>query len=191
MAGGKKEVCGRDPRSTDFEARRTGSGWTVTQLPERSSRRAVPLRDGVCTKGPPRIKLRSFASSGRWSRASMRPIFDRDSSISPFLSLCTALHPVSTGTFYNGEFEFFFTFFDSIGDSRNWTTGKGEKKLSRRGDALLSFSPSIFSIEFHFLFFDSIGEELKTLEAIIGKEEIGDKKKCKSVFEWRKERNQI
>lgn len=37
-------------------------------------------------------------------------------------------------------------------------TGKGEKKLSRRGDALLSFSPSIFSIEFLSLFFDSIGD---------------------------------
>lgn len=38
----------------------------------------------------------------------------------PFLpSFPSALHPVSTGTFYNGEFEFFFTFFDSIGDSRN------------------------------------------------------------------------
>lgn len=34
----------------------------------------------------------------------------------PFPLYCS---PVSTGTFYNGEFEFFFTFFDSIGDSRN------------------------------------------------------------------------
>lgn len=136
MAGGKKEVCGRDPRSTDFEARRTGSGWTVTQLPERSSRRAVPLRDGVCTKGPPRIKLRSFASSGRWSRASMRPIFDRDSSISPFLSLPYC----SPSSFIMASLNFFLLF-----STRSATRGIEQQEKARRNcrDEGMHCSPSL------------------------------------------------
>ena len=95
----KKNVGGRDPISRRAGCG-TGSGWTVAQLLERGRgyRYETARRAYAATKeaGPPRIKLRSFASSGRWSRASTRPIFDRDPGM--YLS-CHLLHfsfPFST-----------------------------------------------------------------------------------------------
>ena len=88
----KKNVGGRDPISRRAGCG-TGSGWTVAQLLERGRgyRYETARRAYAATKeaGPPRIKLRSFASSGRWSRASTRPIFDRDPGM--YLS-CHLLH---------------------------------------------------------------------------------------------------
>lgn len=95
--------------------------------------------------------------------------------------------------FYNGEFEFFFYFFrlDRRLEELN-NRKRREEIVETRGCTALLLSINFFHrISFPFFRLDRRPEELKTLEAIIGKEEIGDKKKCKSVFEWRKERNQI
>ena len=108
-------------------------------------RGTVTRRAYAATKeaGPPRIKLRSFASSGRWSRASTRPIFDRDPGM--YLS-CHLLHfsfPFSTTLriFIERILRYlilnFFFFFKSIELKTIEAIGKGEKKLPRHCPPLL------------------------------------------------------